>query len=345
VAAVRLTDAPLDALNTFGIRATARTLWRVESAGDVAPLASHLRAAGEGLPFVLGGGSNLLIAGDLDGPVLHVAIRGRRIVAEDGDRVLVEAGAGESWDGLVRWTLAQRAWGLENLALIPGTAGASPIQNIGAYGVELRERFDSLDAIDLLTGAARRFDAAECAFGYRDSMFKHGDGGRWLVVAVRFALRRRPGLRLDYGEIRDELARIGIAAPTPVDVADAVSAIRRRKLPDPAVLGNAGSFFKNPLVDPATADALRAREPGLPCWPAGDLVKLSAAWMIDRCGWKGHRDGDAGVHAAHALVLVNHGRATGAELLALARRIRDSVRTRFGVDLEPEPVVVGAAPL
>jgi UDP-N-acetylmuramate dehydrogenase len=342
VAVVRLTDAPLGSLNSFGIRATARTLWRIESAEDAAPLARRLRAEGSGVPFVLGGGSNLLIAGDLDGPVLQVAIHGRRIVEDDGDRVVVEAGAGESWDALVRWTLAQRAWGLENLALIPGTAGASPIQNIGAYGVELQERFDSLDAIDLLTGEARRFDAADCAFGYRDSVFKHGDGGRWLVVTVRLALSRRPGLRLDYGEIRDELARGGVAAPTPVDVADAVSAIRRRKLPDPAVLGNAGSFFKNPLVDPTTAEALRAREPGLPCWPAGDRVKLSAAWMIDRCGWKGHRDGDAGVHAAHALVLVNHGHATGAELLSLGRRVAGSVAERFGVRLEPEPRIVGA---
>jgi UDP-N-acetylmuramate dehydrogenase len=341
VAADRVADAPLGALNTFGIAARARVLWRLRDAADLPGLLARLRDDPQGPPLVLGGGSNLLITGDLARPVLQVALAGRRVVAEHGDAVIVEAAAGERWDTFVRWSLAQGAAGLENLALIPGTVGASPIQNIGAYGVELRECFESLDAVDLQTGAARRFDAAECAFGYRDSVFKHPGGERWLITAVRLRLSRRPALRLDYGEIRDELARAGVSAPTPAAVADAVTAIRRRKLPDPAVLGNAGSFFKNPLVDAATAATLREREPGLPAWPAGDRVKLSAAWMIDRCGWKGHRDGDAGVHAAHALVLVNHGDATGAQLLSLARRIRDSVATRFGVMLEAEPVVVG----
>ncbi len=341
MAAVRVADAPLKALNTFGIDATARVLWRVESARDVAEVVRALRDDPAGPPLVLGGGSNLLLTGNLEQPVLQVAIRGRRVVSEDGRDVVVEAGAGEPWDPLVRWTLAQRAFGLENLALIPGTVGAAPIQNVGAYGVEQRETFESLDAIDLRTGAARTFDAADCGFGYRDSTFKGPDGERWLVVAVRWRLARTPRLALDYGEIRAELAGAGIASPSPIDVADAVSAIRRRKLPDPAVLGNAGSFFKNPLVPPDLASALRVREPDLPAWPAGERVKLSAAWMIDRCGWKGHRDGDAGVHAAHALVLVNHGAATGAQLVDLARRIRDAVLARFGVALEPEPVLAG----
>ena len=345
MAAVRIADAPLGALNTFGIEARARVLWRLEALDDLPGLLAALREDPAAEPLVLGGGSNLLITGDIDRPVIQIALPGRRVLADDGTSVLIEAGAGESWDGLVRWSIAQGAWGLENLALIPGTVGAAPIQNIGAYGVEQRETFDSLDATDLLTGTARRFDAADCAFGYRDSVFKHPGAARWLVTAVRYRLSRRPLPRLDYGEIRDELARAGRATPTAVDVADAVSAIRRRRLPDPAVLGNAGSFFKNPLVEPALAQALAAREPGLPAWPAGGLVKLSAAWMIDRCGWKGHRDGDAGVHAAHALVLVNHGHAGGPALLALARRIRDSVHARFGVELEPEPVVVGPSRL
>ncbi len=341
MAAVRVADAPLAALNTFRIAATARVLWRVASVADVPDVVRALRDEPGGAPLVLGGGSNLLLTGDLEQPVLQVAIRGRRIVSDDGHAVVVEAGAGEPWDPLVRWTLAQRAFGLENLALIPGTAGAAPIQNIGAYGVEQRETFESLDAVDLRTGIPRTFDATDCAFGYRDSAFKGPDGGRWLVVAVRWRLARRPRLALDYGEIREELACAGVASPSPSDVAEAVTAIRRRKLPDPAVLGNAGSFFKNPLVEPALADALRAREPGLPAWPAGERVKLSAAWMIERCGWKGYRDGDAGVHAAHALVLVNHGAATGAQLVGLARRIRDAVLARFGIALEPEPVVAG----
>ena len=345
MAAVRVADAPLRALNTFGIDARARVLWRVDTPDALPCLLRALREEASGAPLVLGAGSNLLITGDLEQPVLQVALPGRRIVADDGESVLMEAGAGEPWDGLVRWSLAQGAYGLENLALIPGTTGAAPIQNIGAYGVEQREAFDSLDAFDLHTGAARRFDAADCAFGYRDSVFKGPDAGRWLVTAVRYRLSRRPRPRLDYGEIRDELARAGRGDPGPVDVADAVSAIRRRKLPDPAVLGNAGSFFKNPLVEPTQAQVLAGREPGLPAWPIGGRVKLSAAWMIERCGWKGYREGDAGVHAAHALVLVNHGQASGAALLALARRIRDSVGTRFGVELEPEPVVVGPARL
>ena len=345
MAAVRVADAPLGALNTFGIRASARVLWRLEDPADLSALLRSLHDDAHGPPLVLGAGSNLLITGDLERPVLQMALAGRRVLADDGVTVIVEAAGGERWDTFVRWTLAQGAAGLENLALIPGTVGASPIQNIGAYGVELRESFESLDAVDIDTGEARRFDAPDCGFGYRDSVFKHAGGERWLVTAVRFRLSRRPMLRLDYGEIRDELARAGAGAPTPVSVADAVTAIRRRKLPDPAVLGNAGSFFKNPLLDAAAAAALRAREPELPAWPAGDRVKLSAAWMIERCGWKGHRDGDAGVHAAHALVLVNHGSASGAQLLSLARRIRDSVEARFGIALEAEPIVVGPARL
>jgi UDP-N-acetylmuramate dehydrogenase len=343
VTVARLSDAPLDALNTFGIAARARALWRLEDIADLPAVVAALRDAPGGPPLVLGGGSNLLLTGDVDRPVLQVTLRGRRVLADDGDAVLIEAAAGESWDGLVRWSLAQGAAGLENLALIPGTAGAAPIQNIGAYGVELRDCFDSLDAVDLRDGVARRFDAAECAFGYRDSFFKRAGAGHWLVTAVRLRLSRRSTLRLDYGELRDELARAGVDAPSATDVADAVSTIRRRKLPDPAVLGNAGSFFKNPIVDAAFAASLRVREPALPAWPDGPRVKLSAAWMIERCGWKGLREGDAGVHAAHALVLVNHGHASGAQLLSLARRIRDSVRERFGVTLEPEPVIAGPA--
>jgi UDP-N-acetylmuramate dehydrogenase len=341
VAVVRVADAPLGPLNTFGIRATARVVWRLHDLDDLPALLDALRDDPEGPPLVLGGGSNLLITGDLRRPVLQVATAGRRVLARDGDAVIVEAAAGEPWDALVRWTLAQGAAGLENLALIPGTVGAAPIQNIGAYGVELREHFESLDAVDLTSGARRRFDADDCAFGYRDSVFKRPGGERWLITAVRFRLSGRAAPRLDYGEIRTELARTGVADPTPVEVADAVAAIRRRKLPDPATLGNAGSFFRNPLVDATTARVLREREPELPAWPAGDRVKLSAAWMIERCGWKGHRDGDAGVHAAHALVLVNHGGASGAQLVVLARRIRESVAARFGVLLDAEPVLVG----
>jgi len=289
---------------------------------------------------------------------VQMALRGLRIVQDDGNTVIVEAAAGEAWDPLVRWTLSQGLAGLENLALIPGTVGAAPIQNIGAYGVELRDHFESLDAIDLeggttaksstagLTGGlTTRFTAADCAFGYRDSVFKQAGAAHWLVTSVRLRLSRVADLKLDYGEIRAELADAHISAPTPTDVADAVRRIRRRKLPDPAVIGNAGSFFKNPLIEPDHATSLSSREPGLPCWPSGDQVKVSAAWMIERCGFKGMRVGDAGVHDRHALVLVNHGHARGSEILALAGRIQDAVATRFGIRLEAEPVVVGAPQL
>lgn len=344
--AEHLGRTPLDTLNTFGVHAFARDLWRVHALSDLPQLVAKLDAHPGPPPFVLGGGSNLLLTGDVGVPVVQVALRGFRVVRDEGDAVIVEGAAGESWDALVSWSIAAGLNGLQNLALIPGTVGAAPIQNIGAYGVELRDCFDSLDAIDLRTGRWRRFDAEECAFAYRHSVFKTSGQTHWLVCAVRFRLLRSAPLQLDYGDLREELARAGCTTPSASDVAEAVRAIRRRKLPDPAVLGNAGSFFKNPVISAQQAATLQSREPGLPCWPAsGSEVKVSAAWMIDQCGWKGFREGDAGVHAAHALVLVNHGHAQGRDILALALRIRDSVRARFGVVLEPEPVILGNATL
>jgi len=347
----------LRALNSFGVDAHAARLIEVRSAGELPAVVERLRDGPA--PFVLGGGSNVLFTRDPPMPVLRIVLRGHRLLAEDAHGVLVEAGAGEPWNDFVEWTLAQGLVGLENLALIPGTVGASPIQNIGAYGVEMRERFDSLDAVSLRDGRSRRFDAAECRLGYRDSVFRHGEGREWAIVAVRLRLAREAPLHLDYGEIRDELRARGIVRAVARDVADAVSAIRRRKLPDPAVLGNAGSFFRNPVVDAATADALTAREPRMPRFalpppavaaaaarlPTGGeatapRVKLSAAWLIEQCGWKGFREGDAGVHERHALVLVNHGAASGAQVAALAARIAESVRGRFGIVLEPEPTIV-----
>lgn len=287
---------------------------------------------------VLGAGCNTLVATERLERVLRIALRGRRIVAADGDRVLVEAAAGEDWPALVEWALGEGLCGLENLSLIPGSVGAAPIQNIGAYGVELAEHFDSLEAVALDTGERRRFSRADCRFGYRDSVFKSPGHRRWLILSIRLALSRKLEPRLDYGEIRKALAATPASARA---IADAVIGLRRSRLPDPAVLGNAGSFFKNPIVARASLERLRARHPDLPAWPAGDgLAKLPAAWLIEHDGWKGYRDGDAGVHDRHALVLVNHGRATGAQLLALATRIQDSVSARFAVRLEPEPIIL-----
>ncbi|KGM54888.1 UDP-N-acetylenolpyruvoylglucosamine reductase [Lysobacter daejeonensis GH1-9] len=334
-------DASLRERNTFGVEATAP--WLVEVA-DAARLPEVLQRPelAAGLALVLGGGSNLLFAGDPDGAVL--ALTGQHVtVLEDGDTAIVRADAGVQWHNFVMHTLSMGLCGLENLALIPGTVGAAPIQNIGAYGVEVREFVHAVEAFEPATGEVHRLDAAACRFAYRDSLFKHAPD-RYLVTSVEFALPRQPVLRLDYAGIAEELATMGIAQPTPTDVAEAVIAIRRRKLPDPAVLGNAGSFFKNPIVPAAQAEALKAGHDSLPMFRGGsdDTRKLSAAWLIDQCGWKGYRDGDAGVAASHALVLVNHGQATGAQLLDLARRIAASVHERFGVAIEPEPRVIGA---
>lgn len=346
-------NARLDARNTFGVAARAPMLVEVADAAALPELFGYAMLR-DGPLLVLGGGSNLLFAGDAPGAVLALTAQRIAIVSDDGDRAIVRADAGVEWHALVLWTLGHGLAGLENLALIPGTVGAAPIQNIGAYGVEVRELVHVVEAFDRETGAPCRLRAEECAFAYRDSLFKHVPD-RYVVTAVEFALTRAPRLRLDYAGLREELAVMGHVAmghdtasdapPAPSRVAEAVCRIRRRKLPDPAVVGNAGSFFKNPIVPVAQAGALRAAHPALPVFATGDAAtrKLSAAWLIDQCGWKGHREGDAGVAASHALVLVNHGHATGAQLLDLARRIAASVRERFGVALEPEPRIVGAA--
>ncbi|GHA70131.1 UDP-N-acetylmuramate dehydrogenase [Cognatilysobacter bugurensis] len=342
--AVSLTrDADLTGRNTFGV--AARAPWLVEVA-DAArlPEVFALPQLQGARPLVLGGGSNLLFAGDAPGPVLALTGRGVSIVSDDGERAIVRADAGVEWHALVMDTLGRGFAGLENLALIPGTTGAAPIQNIGAYGVEVGELIHAVEAFEPGTGTMHRLDRDACAFGYRDSVFKHAPD-RFVVTAVEFDLLRTPSLTLDYAGLREALATRGIESPTARDVADAVIDIRRSKLPDPAVLGNAGSFFKNPIVPVEQAEALLAEHPTLPVFRAGspELRKLSAAWLIDRAGWKGQRDGDAGVAPSHALVLVNYGSASGRDLLDLARRIADSVHARFGVRLEPEPRVIGAA--
>ncbi|GAA5081283.1 UDP-N-acetylmuramate dehydrogenase [Lysobacter panacisoli] len=337
-----LHDAPLETRNTFGVAATAPLLADVRDAAALPELLARPEFSARA-PLVIGGGSNLLFAGDPGMPLLALTAHGVRIVAEHDGHAIVRADAGVPWHGFVMRTLADGFAGLENLALIPGTVGAAPIQNIGAYGVEVREFVHAVEAFEPSTGQVHRLDAQACKFAYRDSVFKH-EPDRFIVTAVEFALSRAPSLKLDYAGIGDELIAMGIAAPTPRQVAEAVIAIRRRKLPDPAVLGNAGSFFKNPIVPAALVEALQAEYPAMPVFRGSDADtrKLSAAWFIDACGWKGHRDGDAGVAPTHALVLVNHGRATGQQLLDLARRIAESVQRRFNVAIEPEPRVIGA---
>ena len=331
----------LESFNTFGIPARARRYLRVEDAAQLAAVAADPVLAA--LPrLVLGGGSNLLITrAEVDLLVLHMAMLGKEIVGETPASVLVRARAGENWHGFVQWTLDQGLGGLENMSLIPGTVGASPIQNIGAYGAEVKDLFHSLTAFDFASGTTRTMDAAACRFGYRDSVFKHEDGRTLAVLDVTFALPRAWAPNLRYAELAQALETQGIAAPTPRQVSNAVVAIRRRKLPDPAEIGNAGSFFKNPVVPGEHCASLLERFPNLVHHRQPDgSEKLAAGWLIDQCGWKGKSMGRAGVYPKQALVLVNNGGASGEEVLALARAIQADVQARFGVLLEPEPVMI-----
>jgi UDP-N-acetylmuramate dehydrogenase len=334
-----ISDYPLRAHNTFGFDVRARLACRIETAGQFA-LAARDARAGRLPKLVLGGGSNVVFTRDFEGLMLLVALAGKRVVREDDDAWYVEAAAGENWHAFVAWTLAMGMPGLENLALIPGTVGAAPIQNIGAYGLEMAERFVSLRAVELATGDTADFDAARCRFGYRDSFFKREGRERYAITSVTFRLPKAWTPRADYADVARELDARS-AAPTPQAIFDAVVAVRRAKLPDPLALGNAGSFFKNPVIDAPAYETLRAREPQLVAYPQADgRVKLAAGWLIDRCGWKGRAMGAAAVHERQALVLVNRGGATGADIVALARAIQLDVKERFGVDLEPEPLVV-----
>jgi UDP-N-acetylmuramate dehydrogenase len=332
-------NAPLAHRNTLRVAAKAHLLAEIRDASKLPELLAF-PAVKSGPVLVLGEGSNVLFAGDYPGTVLAMATQGVQVESE-GDTARVAVAAGERWDDFVRWTLGQGLAGLENLILIPGTVGAAPIQNIGAYGTEVAEFIESVEAWDTREQRVVTLDHADCKFGYRDSRFKR-EPGRYIVTAVRFVLPRMHELRLDYAGIREELERMGVARPAPFHVAEAVVHLRTRKLPDPAVIGNAGSFFKNPIVEAATGEALQREHPGLVAWPGRDgRWKLSAAWLIEAAGLKGHREGDAGISHRHALVLVNHGHATGPELWALAQQVIARVHDRFGVTLEPEPVIVG----
>jgi len=335
-------NASLHELNTFHVQARAERLLELHAAAALPDALALLEATGGPL-LVLGSGSNVLLVDDVPGTVLVFANRDVSILEHRADHAIVRAGAGANWHGLVAWSLQQGLSGLENLAWIPGTAGAAPIQNIGAYGAQVGEFVQTVEAWDRHENDWVRLDNEQCAFAYRDSVFKQ-QPDRYLIAAIELRLPLLHDLRMDYAGIREELDAQGVELPTAVDVANAVIAIRRRKLPDPDALGNAGSFFKNPILTLDQVDVLQQRFPELPVFPADNdtLRKVSAAWMIEQCGWKGFRDGDAGVAPNHALVLVNHRNATGAELLDLARRISASVLEKFAVAIEPEPRLIGA---
>jgi UDP-N-acetylmuramate dehydrogenase len=338
------TGVSLKALNTFGLPAIAQRLVRVSSESAVRQVVDH-PDCGRAPKFILGGGSNVILTHDVARLVVKVEVMGKRLLQAGANAWVVEAGAGENWHDFVAWTLEQGWPGLENLALIPGTVGAAPVQNIGAYGLEFASRFESLDAVDLVTGRTVTFTPAMCHYGYRDSIFKRTDSdglsGKTVITRVRLRLPRPWKPVLGYLDLHRKMMETGITEPDARQIFDWVCAIRRAKLPDPGRIGNVGSFFKNPVVTEEQCRDIIGRDPEIVHYPLPDgSVKLAAGWMIDACGWKGKTIGRAGVYEKHSLVLVNRGGASGAEVVTLARAIQESVYGRFGIRLEPEPVVV-----
>ncbi|MDR2626019.1 MAG: UDP-N-acetylmuramate dehydrogenase [Zoogloeaceae bacterium] len=329
--------------NTLALPARARFFAPIRSLEQLALLIGQPEFAGA-RRFVLGGGSNLLVAGDFSGFVLRMELPGKRWLGEDAEYTYLAAAAGENWSDFVAWTLASGWPGLENLIGIPGTVGAAPIQNIGAYGAEVGDFLQRLTALDLTSGKALPFEARACALGYRDSLFKREGWhlcGRYAITEVVFRLPRNWRARTTYSGIAENLARDGIREPTPAQIAHAVTALRAQKIPDPRQLPNAGSFFQNPKVSAKLAAALRHAHPQLPCHPQPDgSVKLAAAWLIEHAGWKGRNLGAAGMHEKQALVLVNRGGASYQDVQNLSRAVREAVFARFGVPLTPEPVVL-----
>ncbi|MCX6270080.1 MAG: UDP-N-acetylmuramate dehydrogenase [Bacteroidetes bacterium] len=330
----------LRSLNTFGVEAVAR--YFVEFA-DVSDIRDFVRQDLKQFNrfFILGGGSNILFTQDFDGIVLAVRNKGISTDETVGGKVMITAQAGESWDDLVNYSVGRGFGGIENLALIPGNAGSSPIQNIGAYGVEIKDVFHHLNAIMLETGEERTFHKKSCRFGYRDSIFKRELKGKALITSVTLLLQLNGPVNLRYDALKTEMERRGIANPSVAMVRDAVREVRTSKLPDPAFLGNAGSFFKNPSVSSIEFQRLVNQYPDLHYFLQEDgTCKLAAGWMIEQCGWKGKRLGDAAVHDRQALVIVNHGKATGLQILDLGKKVAESVMERFGVELEREVNVV-----
>ncbi|MEN0052472.1 MAG: UDP-N-acetylmuramate dehydrogenase [Mucilaginibacter sp.] len=332
-------NVSLKNFNTFGIDAAARYFVEIAHENELVELFADPQWQ-QTERLVIGGGSNLLLVNDFKGLVIRMNIRGieHRISHND---VFVEAGGGEVWNDLVNYCVARDYAGIENLSLIPGSVGASPIQNIGAYGVELKDVFISCRAFEIATSTIKTFNKDDCQFGYRESVFKNELKGRYIITSVKFQLSLLPNINTKYGAIEQELANRGITSPTIKDVSQVVSHIRVSKLPDPSTIGNAGSFFKNPLISIAEFNKVHEQFPDVVNYPGGDgLVKLAAGWLIEQCGWKGKVVGNTGTWKNQALVLVNHGGATGAEVYAFSSQIIDSVYTKFGVMLQREVNII-----
>ena len=326
--------------NTFGVEAKARYFVTVSDHEELKSLVAGFNP-GETRHLVMGGGSNLLFTGDFDGWILRNEIKGIEIIGETDDEVLVKAGGGESWSGFVDFTVEKGWGGLENLSLIPGTVGAAPVQNIGAYGVEQKESFVRLEAANLITGKVCQFNRLECDFGYRRSIFKNAEKGKWLVLNVTYRLKKNPVPNLKYAPLQKFFEGRETGSVSVKEVSEAVKSIRRSKLPEPDELGNAGSFFKNPVILKEKFQRLQTDFPRIPFYPAEkQKVKIPAGWLIEQAGWKGKRLGRAGVHERQALVLVNYGGATGKEILTLAQSIQRDVQKKFGIPLEPEVLIL-----
>ncbi len=337
-------NASLKDLNTFGVEATTKYFAEIHTLDDIEALLEW--KSQHDLPtLLLGGGSNVLFKSNYEGLAAKVCLMGQDITEEDEHFYYVSVAGGENWHDFVRWTVEQGIAGLENLSLIPGTVGAAPIQNIGAYGVELSDHFHSLQAVDLETGNIHEFDKNHCQFGYRDSFFKSQALDKLLITSVSFALPKKSIWKTDYAGVREALKGV---KPSAQLISDTIISLRQRKLPDPEKIGNAGSFFKNPVMSLEKWEAIKADNPNVPGYTQDALqadgspsMKTSAAWLIDYCGWKGHRQGDAGVSEMHALVIVNYAQATGDELWSVAQEVITSVEGMFGLSLEPEPRVLG----
>ncbi len=333
-------DVSLRPFNTFGVEASALAYMDVSTVDDLVQVyGSPCLMA---LPkLVVGGGSNILLTGRFEGLVMHMGIKGIHLEKEDDRYTYVRAAAGEKWHDLVCWTLEKGLGGLENLSWIPGTVGAAPVQNIGAYGAEVQDCFFSLRAFDFENGEIVELDKSGCRFAYRNSIFKNAMKGRLVIVDVTFALPKNWRPNMTYADVGKELEQSGIVHPSPAEIGRVIVKIRQRKLPDPEILGNAGSFFKNPTVSAERLSALKIQYPDIPAYGQSDgRYRIAAGWLIDRCGWRGRRIGDTGVCEKQALVLVNYGNASGKDIIALAKAIEKDVFNRFSIQLELEPVVV-----
>jgi len=326
--------------NTFGIEANAREFVEVTTLDELNVIVSNFNLS-ERKVMVLGGGSNILLTQDFDGMIIKNSIKGIYVVKEDADHVWVKAMAGEVWHEFVMYCIKNNLAGVENLSLIPGYVGAAPMQNIGAYGVEIKDVFDSLEAIEMETGEITGFTKADCKFGYRESIFKNEAKGKYIIISVTFRLNKNAELNVSYGAIKQTLEKNGVVKPTIKAISDTVIAIRKSKLPDPHVLGNAGSFFKNPEIPNEQFGKLKEKFPAIVGYPASDgFTKVAAGWMIEQCGWKGKRVGNTGSHIEQSLVLVNYGGATGSEIWKLALDIQFSVKEMFGIIIQPEVNIV-----